>query len=132
MWCVRVVSALPGASLAKLAIRRSLVETSSDLDPRLRVRRLGEDARHLTDGVVEEPGFEAVAGSDPGHAVAHQAHGEAALTPHADAGILAFRGRGSVAMGVLYDVSLTALIVLSVGAQLAAVPVLLRLRRMGT
>ncbi len=38
---------------------------------------------------------------------------------------------GSVAMGVLYDVSLTALIVLSVGAQLAAVPVLLSLRRMG-
>ena len=38
---------------------------------------------------------------------------------------------GSVTMGVLYDVSLTALIVVSVGAQLAAVPVLLRVGSMG-
>ncbi len=38
---------------------------------------------------------------------------------------------GSVTMGVLYDVSLTALIVVSVVAQLAAVPVLLRVGSMG-
>ena len=38
---------------------------------------------------------------------------------------------GSVTMGVLYDVSLTALIVVSVVVQLAAVPVLLRVGRLG-
>ncbi len=36
---------------------------------------------------------------------------------------------GSAAMGVLYDVSIPALVALSVASQLAAVPILLALRR---
>ncbi|MGH2465152.1 MAG: MFS transporter, partial [Candidatus Limnocylindrales bacterium] len=40
---------------------------------------------------------------------------------------------GSAAMGILYDVSLPALVAVSVGLQLAAVPVLIRVaRRVGS